>query len=128
MGARAVDWSRVTPDSAVVLVQDPEHLGAKPHLAVPALSAAGQRDQASGTWKTLRRQRLETIKAALVRIIKARRRMHRRELILEVKDQLKRVFDPQPDQIKRAIEVLMAASEQYLAADEQDASILVYVS
>jgi len=69
-------------------------------------------------------QRRHQMDAAVVRIMKARRQLPVQELVGEVVQQLQARFQPDPKQIKKRIEVLLA--QDYLERDEESRNQLYY--
>jgi len=69
-------------------------------------------------------QRKHQMDAAVVRIMKARRQLPVQELLGEVIQQLQARFQPDPKQIKKRIEVLLA--QDYLERDEENRNLLYY--
>ncbi|KAK2182303.1 hypothetical protein NP493_360g02053 [Ridgeia piscesae] len=70
--------------------------------------------------------RKHEIEAALVRIMKARKRMQHNILVAEVTEQLKSRFLPSPVVIKKRIEGLI--EREYLARTPEDRKIYTYVA
>ena len=70
-------------------------------------------------------RRKHQTEAALVRIIKARGRILRTDLMTEATKTLMKTFSPQPGFLKKRIEDLI--SRDYLEVADDDASYLVYV-
>jgi len=69
-------------------------------------------------------QRRHQMDAAIVRIMKARRQYRVQELVGEVNTQLNSRFQPDPKQIKKRVECLIA--QEYLERDEEDRNQLLY--
>lgn len=69
-------------------------------------------------------QRNHEIDCALVRIMKARKRLSHNDLIAEVTNQLRFRFTPQPSDIKKRIDVLI--DREYLERDPADKTFFVY--
>jgi cullin 3 len=69
---------------------------------------------------------LFTIEAAIVRIMKARKRMSHSSLVAEVTEQLKSRFLPSPVVIKKRIEGLI--EREYLARTPEDRKLYTYVA
>uniref|UniRef100_A0A7E4UWK1 CULLIN_2 domain-containing protein n=1 Tax=Panagrellus redivivus TaxID=6233 RepID=A0A7E4UWK1_PANRE len=70
--------------------------------------------------------RKHEIEAAIVRVMKARKRITHNELIAEVTRQLQSRFRPEPIGIKRRIESLM--DRQYVKRDDDDTRVYHYVA
>ncbi|CAM1310870.1 CUL3 (predicted) [Pycnogonum litorale] len=70
--------------------------------------------------------RKHEIEAAIVRIMKARKRMHHNVLLAEVTEQLKSRFYPSPIVIKKRIEGLI--EREYLARTPDDRKVYTYVA
>lgn len=76
--------------------------------------------------KTTQEDRKHAIEAAIVRIMKARKKLDHQGLILETSKQLMQHFRPDPRIIKRRIEDLIA--REYLARDESNPSTYNYLA
>lgn len=72
------------------------------------------------------RDRCNAIDAAIVRVMKARKRLSHRELLLEVTPQLARLFQPDPKVIKKQIESLI--EREYLERDPTAATVYKYLA
>jgi len=70
--------------------------------------------------------RKHEVEAAIVRVMKARKRLAHNSLIAEVTTQLKARFTPNPQLIKKRIESLM--EREYLARDKVDQRMYEYVA
>ena len=66
------------------------------------------------------------IEAAIVRIMKSRKRLSHVSLITEVTEHLKSRFTPNPILIKKRIEGLI--DREYLARSQDDRKIYVYIT
>jgi len=70
--------------------------------------------------------RKHEVEAAIVRVMKARKRLQHNTLIAEVTTQLKQRFTPSPQLIKKRIESLI--EREYLARDKADQRLYEYVA
>mmetsp|Transcript_9335 Transcript_9335/g.19083 ORF Transcript_9335/g.19083 Transcript_9335/m.19083 type:complete len:765 (+) Transcript_9335:530-2824(+) len=70
--------------------------------------------------------RRHLVEAAIVRIMKARKRLHHNDLIAEVTKQLSVRFVPSPQFIKKRVEGLI--EREYLERDETDRRVYMYVA
>lgn len=77
----------------------------------------------SGASEDCERERHFQIDAAIVRVMKARRRLNHQELGVEVYNQLK-LFRPDPKMVKSRIEDLIL--REYLERDEKDNRVYIY--
>lgn len=84
---------------------------------------AKERAVATGT---VHEDRRHAIEATIVRVMKARKRLDHRQLMSEVSQQLFAMFKPDPKQIKRRIEDLIA--REYLERDEQHSDVYKYLA
>jgi hypothetical protein len=70
--------------------------------------------------------RRHVLEAAIVRIMKTRKTMKMQQLIVEVEQQVKRLFAPDPRMTKKRIEHLIG--QDYMERDEGNSSLLHYVA
>jgi len=89
-------------------------------IGPPSLAAAPKED--AGRVDAGRAHQLD---AAIVRVMKARQHMQHKDLVVEVARAV-RLFTPQPVDIKRRIEKLLA--QEYLERDEQGHGMYTYVA
>lgn len=92
-----------------------------PH--VPARSAAAER---KSNVAAVEEDRKHSIEATIVRVMKARKTLNHQNLVSEVLQQLTQWFAPDPRQIKRRIEDLIA--REYLRRDPDDNAVYVYLA
>ena len=92
------------------------------NLAIPTLE-----DEGSGTQKPKQKvvqDRAHTIDAAIIKRMKADKRMEYNQLLTQVLAALS-MFQPEPAFVKKRIEKLI--NDEFLARDQNDRSILVYL-
>ena len=70
--------------------------------------------------------RKHAIEAAIVRIMKTRKTLDHQKLVLEASTQLMRHFKPDPRQIKKRIEDLIA--REYLERDASNSTVYKYLA
>lgn len=96
-------------------------------VKIQAVAAKGESEpERKETRSKVDEDRKHEIEAAIVRIMKARRRMTHNNLVAEVTDQLKSRFLPSPILIKKRIESLI--EREYLARTPEDRKIYSYVA
>ncbi|EOD14035.1 hypothetical protein EMIHUDRAFT_211963 [Emiliania huxleyi CCMP1516] len=81
---------------------------------------------ASATWDVWGRPEAREIEAAIVRIMKTRKTLDHQKLVLEASTQLMRHFKPDPRQIKKRIEDLIA--REYLERDASNSTVYKYLA
>lgn len=92
------------------------------NLAIPTLE-----DEGSGTQKPKQKvvqDRAHTIDAAIIKRMKADKRMEYNQLLTQVLAALS-MFQPEPAFVKKRVEKLI--NDEFLARDQNDRSILVYL-
>lgn len=101
---------------------------AKPPRRIPVAPTSGRanRQETQTTNKAVQEERKYKIDAAIVRIMKARRRLHINDLMAEVMQQLLKYFKPEPKMIKRCIESLI--EREYLDREEDDTNTFRYLA
>ena len=77
-------------------------------IKVPMIAAKISQEEKDSTRATVDEDRKHAIEAAIVRIMKTRKTLDHQKLILEATNQLLRHFKPDPKQIKKRIEDLIA--------------------
>ncbi|XP_076064014.1 cullin 3 [Oratosquilla oratoria] len=96
-------------------------------VKIQAVAAKGESEpERKETRSKVDEDRKHEIEAAIVRIMKARRRMTHNNLVAEVTDQLKSRFLPSPNLIKKRIESLI--EREYLARTPDDRKTYSYVA
>jgi hypothetical protein len=95
-------------------------------LMVPPTSGRANRAQSQQTNTAVLEERKYKIDAAIVRIMKARRKLHLNDLTSEVLAQLSKYFKPDPKMIKKCIESLI--DREYLDRDEADSNVFIYIT
>jgi len=93
-------------------------------FAIPPTSGKIIRTVSVTTTANVSTERKFKVDAAIVRIMKARRRLHINELTAEVLQQLHRHFQPDAKLIKRCIESLQ--EREYLDRDTTDQNVFIY--
>ena len=97
-------------------------------MRIKVQTVASRVENAEETRETdtrLEAERAQVVEAALVRIMKSRKRLPHAELVAEAVNQLRRRFTPKPVSIKLAIDKLI--EKEYLERDEQDKKVLKYL-
>lgn len=96
-------------------------------VKIQAVAAKGESEpERKETRNKVDEDRKHEIEAAIVRIMKARKRMQHNVLVAEVTEQLKSRFYPSPVVIKKRIEGLI--EREYLARTPEDRKIYTYVA
>jgi len=96
-------------------------------VKIQAVTAKGESEpERKETRSKVDEDRKHEIEAAIVRIMKARKKMTHSNLVAEVTDQLKSRFLPNPLLIKKRIESLI--EREYLARTVEDRKIYQYVA
>lgn len=96
-------------------------------MKIQAVAAKGESEpERKETRSKVDEDRKHEIEAAIVRVMKARRRLTHNNLVAEVTDQLKSRFLPSPILIKKRIESLI--EREYLARIPEDRKIYSYVA
>ena len=83
-------------------------------------------EEKDGTTASVDEDRKHAIEAAIVRIMKTRKTLDHQKLILEASNQLLRHFKPDPKQIKKRIEELIA--REYLERDPNNNNVYKYLA
>merc|ERR1712106_829899 len=83
-------------------------------------------EEKDSTRQTVDEDRKHAIEAAIVRIMKTRKSLEHQKLILEASTQLMRHFKPDPKQIKKRIEDLIA--REYLERDANNPNLYKYLA
>jgi len=96
-------------------------------VKIQGLAVKGESDpERKDTRNKVDEDRKHEIEAAIVRIMKARKRMNHASLVAEVTDQLKSRFLPSPQVIKKRMEGLI--EREYLARSPEDRKVYTYVA
>lgn len=96
-------------------------------VKIQAVAAKGESEpERNETRSKVDEDRKHEIEAAIVRIMKARKKMQHNVLVAEVTEQLKSRFYPSPVVIKKRIEGLI--EREYLARTPEDRKIYTYVA
>lgn len=96
-------------------------------VKIQAVAAKGESEpERKETRSKVDEDRKHEIEAAIVRIMKARKRMQHNVLVAEVTEQLKSRFYPSPVVIKKRIEGLI--EREYLARTPEDRKVYTYVA
>ncbi|KAL9644431.1 hypothetical protein ABK040_013659 [Willaertia magna] len=83
-------------------------------------------EEVKETETKIENERKPVIEAAIVRIMKTRKRLHHNQLLEEVVKQLQSRFTPNPQEIKRRIENLI--EREFLSREKEDHKVLNYVA
>ena len=95
-------------------------------IKVPTIAAKITQEEKDSTRATVDEDRKHAIEAALVRIMKTRKSLDHQKLVLEASTQLMRHFKPDPKQIKKRIEDLIA--REYLERDANSPNTYKYLA
>lgn len=95
-------------------------------IKVPMIAARITQEEKDATKATVDEDRKHAIEAAIVRIMKTRKSLDHQKLVLEASQQLMRHFKPDPKQIKKRIEDLIA--REYLERDQNSANTYKYLA
>jgi len=95
-------------------------------IKVPMLTAKVTQEEKETTRQTVDEDRKHAIEAAIVRIMKTRKSLDHQRLVLEASQQLMRHFKPDPKQIKKRIEDLIA--REYLERDAGKSNVYKYLA
>jgi len=90
-------------------------------IKVPMIAAKITQEEKDSTRATVDEDRKHAIEAAIVRIMKTRKSLDHQKLVLEATTQLMRHFKPDPKQIKKRIEDLIA--REYLERDANNPNL-----
>ena len=95
-------------------------------IKVPMIAAKITQEEKDSTRATVDEDRKHAIEAAIVRIMKTRKSLDHQKLVLEASTQLMRHFKPDPKQIKKRIEDLIA--REYLERDASNSTVYKYLA
>ena len=95
-------------------------------IKVPMIAAKITQEEKDSTRATVDEDRKHAIEAAIVRIMKTRKTLDHQKLVLEASTQLMRHFKPDPRQIKKRIEDLIA--REYLERDASNSTVYKYLA
>jgi len=95
-------------------------------IKVPIIAAKVSQEEKDSTKATVDEDRKHAIEAAIVRIMKTRKTLDHQKLVLEASNQLLRHFKPDPKQIKKRIEDLIA--REYLERDSANNNVYKYLA
>jgi len=108
---------------------NPKYKNQLKKVIVPLLKSVSQDKEESSDAKekaTIELQRRHQMDAAIVRIMKARKKLRHNLLVAEVIQQLSSRFQPKPNDIKKRIEALI--EQEYLERDAQDRGVYNYLA
>lgn len=83
-------------------------------------------DEKLSTKQTVDEDRKHAVEASIVRVMKARKTMGHQNLVMEVSQQLMKLFKPDPKVIKNRIESLI--SREYLERDKDNQGVYKYLA
>ena len=83
-------------------------------------------DEKLSTKQTVDEDRKHAVEASIVRVMKARKTMPHQQLVMEVSQQLMKLFKPDPKVIKNRIESLI--SREYLERDKDNNGVYKYLA
>ena len=95
-------------------------------IKVPMIAAKITQEEKDSTKASVDEDRKHAIEAAIVRIMKTRKTLDHQKLVLEASNQLLRHFKPDPKQIKKRIEDLIA--REYLERDASNPNLYKYLA
>lgn len=95
-------------------------------IKIPMIAAKITQEEKDSTRATVDEDRKHAIEASIVRIMKTRKSLEHQKLILEASTQLMRHFKPDPKQIKKRIEDLIA--REYLERDTANPNLYKYLA
>jgi len=95
-------------------------------IKVPMIAAKISQEEKNSTMASVDEDRKHAIEAAIVRIMKTRKTLDHQKLVLEASNQLLRHFKPDPKQIKKRIEELIA--REYLERDANNNNVYKYLA
>ncbi|EKX36222.1 hypothetical protein GUITHDRAFT_158687 [Guillardia theta CCMP2712] len=84
------------------------------------------KDEKLSTKQTVDEDRKHAVEASIVRVMKARKTMAHQQLVMEVSQQLMKLFKPDPKVIKNRIESLI--SREYLERDKDNNGVYKYLA
>jgi len=90
------------------------------------IAAKISQEEKNSTMASVDEDRKHAIEAAIVRIMKTRKTLDHQKLVLEASNQLLRHFKPDPKQIKKRIEELIA--REYLERDANNNNVYKYLA
>eukprot|EP00298_Acanthocystis_sp_HF-20_P013093 c20204_g1_i1.p1 GENE.c20204_g1_i1~~c20204_g1_i1.p1 ORF type:complete len:745 (+),score=218.02 c20204_g1_i1:55-2289(+) len=113
--------------STDVFSLNPKFTADKKKVKIPTISSKEMnQEEVAVTQNTVQEDRKHAIEAAIVRIMKARKRLEFQKLVLETSQQLMRYFKPDVKMIKSRMEDLI--TREYLERDEENAHVLKYLA
>jgi hypothetical protein len=86
---------------------------------------AGEKER-EATNKAVSEDRKYSMDAAIVRLMKSRKTMNHQQLVADVSAQLMRYFQPDPKEIKKRVEDLIA--REYLKRDDEQSNLYHYLA
>jgi cullin 1 len=95
-------------------------------IKIPNLVLKISKEEVQDISNTTQEDRKHAIEAAIVRLMKARKKMDHQTLVMETSKQLMSHFIPDPKVIKRRIEDLI--SREYLARDDKQTNVYNYLA
>jgi hypothetical protein len=95
-------------------------------IKIPNLVLKISKEEVQDITNTTQEDRKHAIEAAIVRLMKARKKMDHQSLVMECSKQLMSHFIPDPKVIKRRIEDLI--SREYLARDDKQTNVYNYLA
>jgi cullin 3 len=105
---------------------NPKYRSQLKKVIIPLLKAVERDPEDKKAAKAIELQRRHQMDAAVVRIMKTRKKLRHNLLVAEVISQLQARFQPRPNDIKKRIEALI--EQEYLARDEADRGVYNYLA
>ncbi|KAJ1736775.1 ubiquitin ligase (cullin) of SCF [Coemansia sp. Benny D160-2] len=123
--ARLVNSTNGKVDAASVFSLNPDYKSKRLRLNLAGLKKPEQKREAADTMKAVDVDRSANIQAAIVRIMKARKKLGHRQLVEDTIRQIK-LFQAQIDDIKKAIDQLI--EREYIERSEESRDIYNYLA
>lgn len=98
----------------------------KGRIRFPVMIRSETNEERAKTERIMQRERNPEIEAAIVRVMKSRKKMHFTELIEETAKQLQHRFMPHPQDVKKRVEVLV--EREFIARDPNDRQMYHYAA
>ena len=119
-------WACAAPPYTIYITYNSIYIVTIYGWQVPMIAAKITQEEKDSTRATVDEDRKHAIEAAIVRIMKTRKTLDHQKLVLEASNQLLRHFKPDPKQIKKRIEDLIA--REYLESDSTNNNVYKYLA
>ncbi|KAJ2401433.1 ubiquitin ligase (cullin) of SCF [Coemansia sp. RSA 2559] len=123
--AHLLNSSNKKVTDASVFSLNPDYKSKRLRLNLAAIKKPEQKREAAETMKSVDVDRMANIQAAIVRIMKARKKLGHRQLVEDTISQIK-LFQAQVDDIKKAIDQLI--EREYIERSEESRDIYNYLA